>query len=76
MRRRARMHMTERPLRPVRDRDGVTMASMLRGLRCEDVFFQKDFWLSRNVKWCLVRDIFLRISFRLIAWLYDLLIGD
>lgn len=38
MRRRARTHTTKRPLRPVRDRDGVTMASMLRGVRCEDVF--------------------------------------
>lgn len=43
MRRRARMHMTKRPLRPVRDRDGVTMASMLRGLWCEDVFFRRTF---------------------------------
>lgn len=35
--------MTKRPLRPVRDRDGVTMASMLRGLWCEDVFFGRTF---------------------------------
>lgn len=34
--------MTKRPVCPVRDRDGVTMASMLCGLQYEDVFFQKD----------------------------------